>query len=241
MTEPTDPFAAPAAGAETPQPYGRPPQGFGQPPQGYGQPPQGYGQPPQGYGQPQPYGQSPQGYGQPPQGYGQQPYGMGQPGEIRPTGKMILLSVVTFGIYTYIYFYRVHEEMKRHSGQGLGGGIALLLALLAGVAMPFLTPSEVGGLYKRRGEDPPVSGVTGLWYILGIVVGYFGFLVGFIVVAAASDGSSSTGNVGTGAIVAFVLVTIVSLALIVGGWLIWFVKTNGALNRYWESLGVQAG
>ena len=63
---------------------------------------------------------------------------------------------MTLGIYSYVYNYQVHDEMKRHTGRGLGGGIALLLSLLAGVAMPFLTPNEVGALYTRRGDKPPV-------------------------------------------------------------------------------------
>jgi hypothetical protein len=86
--------------------------------------------------------------------------------------------------------------MKRHSGVGLGGGVALILAIFLGIVMPFFTPSEVGGLYERRGQAPPVSAVTGLWALL---LGWL-FFVGLIV---------------------------------------WFVKTNGALNAYWRSLGAR--
>ena len=92
-----------------------------------------------------------------------------------------------------MWFYKTHEEMKRHSGQGLGGTIALLIALFVGVAAPFLTSNEVGGLYERRGQSKPVTGLTGLWYFPGM----------------------------------FVLI----------GPIVWFVKTNGALNAYWRSLG----
>ena len=56
--------------------------------------------------------------------------------------------------------------------------------------------NEVGQLYSRRGEKPPVTAATGLWALL---LGWFVF-VGFIV---------------------------------------WFVKTNGALNAYWRSLGAR--
>jgi hypothetical protein len=119
--------------------------------------------------------------------------GAGPIGETRSTGIGILLFIVTFGIYGWYWFYKTHEEMKRHSGIGLGGGIALLLTILVGVVMPFLTSSEVGELYSRRGQRPPVTGVTGLWNFPGV----------FIVV----------------------------------GPIIWFVKTNGALNDYWRSLG----
>lgn len=116
-------------------------------------------------------------------------------GTVRGTGACILLAVVTFGIYSLIWFYKTHDEMKRHTGQGLGGTIALLIALFLGVASPFLSSNEVGELYERRGEAKPVSGLTGLWYFPGV----------------------------------FILV----------GPLVWFVKTNGALNAYWRSLGVR--
>lgn len=122
------------------------------------------------------------------------PMGAGTPGQIRSTGKCILLSIVTFGIYGLFWYFKTHEEMKLHSGQGLGGGLALVLALFVGVAMPFVTANEVGALYTRAGKKPPVSAMTGLWYFPGM----------------------------------FILV----------GPIVWFVKTNGAINEYWKSQGV---
>jgi hypothetical protein len=83
--------------------------------------------------------------------------------------------------------------MKRHTGEGLGGGLALILGLFIGIVLALLTPGEVGRLYERRGQQAPVSALTGLWSVLGALV-----LIGLIV---------------------------------------WFVKTNGALNAYWRSLG----
>lgn len=121
--------------------------------------------------------------------------GAGPIGEVRGTGVAILLFIVTFGIYGWYYWYKVHEEMKRHSGQGIGGVVALVLAIFFSIVMPYLTSAEVGGLYKRRGQKEPVSGATGLWYFPGM----------------------------------FILV----------GPIIWFVKTNGALNDYWKSLGAR--
>lgn len=115
-------------------------------------------------------------------------------GEVRSTGICILLTIVTLGFYTWYWFYKTHDELKRHTGKGIGGGIALLLAILVGIVMPFLTSHEVGDLYRRKGRPEPVSAVTGLWYLL---LCWF-FFVGAIV---------------------------------------WFVKTNRALNDYWVSQG----
>ena len=125
----------------------------------------------------------------------QAPPATGPIGKVRGTGVCILLMVVTLGIYSWFWWYGTHEEMKRHSGRGLGGVIALLLAIFVGIVMPYLTSNEVGELYERRGQKKPVSALTGLWYFPGI----------------------------------FLLV----------GPLVWFVKTNGALNAYWKSLGAQ--
>lgn len=137
----------------------------------------------------------PQAAGQP--GAANTPYSgqMGQLGTIRGTGVCVLLLIVTLGFYSLYWFFKTHDEMKRHSGQGMGGGIALLLSIFVGFVMPYLTSSETGDLFERTGRSKPVSGATGLWYFPGMLI-----LVGPIV---------------------------------------WFVKTNGALNAYWRSMGAR--
>ena len=124
---------------------------------------------------------------------GSPPAAPGPAGKVRGTGACIALSIVTFGIYSIVWFYKVHSEMKKHTGAGLGGGLAAVLALFVGIVMPFLTSGEVGTLYRRAGMAAPVSTTTGLWYFPGV----------------------------------FILI----------GPLVWFVKTNGALNSYWRSVG----
>ena len=96
----------------------------------------------------------------------------GQPGpvgEIRSTGMCFVLTIVTLGIYTFVWYYKTHEELKRHTGTGIGGVVALLLALFVGIAMPFLTAHEVGKMYERRGQEAPVSAITGLWVLIPLV------------------------------------------------------------------------
>ncbi len=179
---------------------------------------------------------------QPPPGYAMPGYGYGYdgpPGRTRPTGTTILLFVVTFGIYGYIYNYQVHDEMKRHSGRGIGGGIALLLTFLAGVAMPFLTPNEVGNLYERKGRRPPVRAITGLWLILPVVGGYLLMFAGIIAVAASTSTDPVTGqesDPATGAIVLLIAAVVLFFGCAIAGGIAWFVKTNRALNEYWETL-----
>jgi hypothetical protein len=124
---------------------------------------------------PPPYGAQPQ-YGAQPSAYPvpyPHPAQYGGPapiGQVRSTGITMLLFFVTFGIYGYVWWYQVHDEMKRHNDQGLGGGLALVISLFAGVVMPFITSNEVGDLYARRGQRPPVTALTGLWYFPGIFI-----------------------------------------------------------------------
>ena len=179
---------------QEPQPYSTPPPpppvdqtqqisapGAGQPEQqqpGYGQ--QGYGQ--GGYGQ-QAYGQQgypPQGYGQPvpgdpgappaPPPWAQYARSTGPLGTMRPTGMTMLLFFVTLGIWGFVYYFQSQEEMKRHSGEGIGGVIALVIAVIFGIVSPFILSHEVGRLYERRGETPPVTALTALWFFPGIFI-----------------------------------------------------------------------
>lgn len=115
--------------------------------------------------------------------------------KVRSTATCVVLTIVTLGFYPLFWYYGVHNEMKRHSGQGLGGGLALVLAIFVGFVMPYVTSAEIGKLYEAKGSPAPVSGLTGLWYFPGI----------------------------------FLLV----------GPLIWFIKTNDALNSYWRSVGAR--
>ncbi len=109
------------------------------------------------------------GYPPAPGGYGA-PGIYGPVGKIRGTGVGILLSIVTLGIYQLYWFYVAHEEMKRHSGTGLGGGPGLLIAFFLTPAAAFIASNEVGELYTRRGWRPPVTGLTGLRYFPGMFI-----------------------------------------------------------------------
>jgi hypothetical protein len=82
---------------------------------------------------------------------------------------VILLSIVTLGIYGLYWQYSTYKEMKDHTGQGIGGGVGLLLAILLGIVNIFLMPSEVGNMYAAEGQVKPISGASGFWVFLPIV------------------------------------------------------------------------
>jgi hypothetical protein len=108
----------------------------------------------------------------------------GPVGQVRGTALSILLFVVTFGIWCFVYVFQTHDEMKRHSGEGLGGVLALLVAVFAYFVSPFLLSHEVGGLYERRGVRKPVSALTGLWFFPGIFL-IVGPLIWFVLTNTA--------------------------------------------------------
>jgi type IV secretory pathway VirB2 component (pilin) len=87
-----------------------------------------------------------------------------------------LIGLITFGIYWIYWYYKTGEEIKNYSGEGLGGILWLVIALVIGIVMIFVAPSEVGKLYSREGQQAPVSGKTGFWIFLPLV-GYFVWVI----------------------------------------------------------------
>jgi len=114
-------------------------------------------------------------------------------GRPRGIGFGILLYIITLGFYGWYWVYKTEEETAKHTGEGLGGVLGLVIWILLGAVMAFVIPSEVGKMYRKDGQEPPVNGWTGLWL----------FPFGFLIVTA----------------------------------IVWFVKVQGSLNRYWESKG----
>lgn len=120
----------------------------------------------------------------------------GPVGQRRGIGFGILLFIVTIGIYGLYWAFKTHEEMKQHTGDGLGGVLGLVVWIVVSAVSAFVIPSEVGKMYARDGRQPPITGWTGLWLIPGV----------FLIIPA----------------------------------IVWFVKVQGSLNRYWESKASQA-
>jgi len=110
---------------------------------------------------------------------------LGQP---RGIGFAILMTIVTIGIYSLYWVFKTQEEVKNHSGQGVGGVLGLVIYIVVSIVTWFLIPSEVAKMYRQDGRTAPFTGWTGLWLLLPIV-----------------------------------------------GAFVWFIKIQGALNRYWES------
>jgi hypothetical protein len=105
----------------------------------------------------------------------------GKVGKIRNPWMVILLSIVTLGIYAIYWQYAEFQELKDHTGEGIGGVLGLVIALLIGIVNAFLLPAEVGNMYAAEGQEKPVSGMTGFWVLLPLV----GFIVWVLKVQGA--------------------------------------------------------
>ena len=94
----------------------------------------------------------------------------GPVGHTRSIGLCILWTILTLGIYAVIWVYKSQEEVKRYSGNGLGGVVGLVIFILISPVTYFVVPSEVRYLYEDLdGGTSPVRGITGLWILLPLI------------------------------------------------------------------------
>jgi len=112
-------------------------------------------------------------------------------GQRRGIGFGILMYIITLHFYSWYWVYKTQDEVKNHSGQGLGGVLGLVVWILLLPVEAFVVPFEIGKMYEHDGQQRPVGGWTGLWL----------FPFGIFLIPA----------------------------------IVWFVKVQGALNRYWDS------
>jgi len=105
--------------------------------------------------------------------------GWGPVGKVRNPWFVAFISIITLGIYFIYWLYQVFKEMKDHTGEGIGGVLALVIALvglvtsgLITIVLMFLLPSEVGNMYAKAGMEKPVRGVTAFWNLIPII-GFF--------------------------------------------------------------------
>ena len=97
------------------------------------------------------------------------PMGAGSLGRPRSIALVILLTIITFGIWTLVWSFQNGDEIKRHANTGLGGVAYLFITLLISPVTMFLLAGEVEQLYRREGKEPPITTIWGLWFLLPII------------------------------------------------------------------------
>jgi uncharacterized protein DUF4234 len=89
-------------------------------------------------------------------------------GQERGIGFAIVMSIVTLGIYAIYWLYKCFAEVRSHRGEGLNPIVGVLLCLV--LVGYFLNSQSIGRMYNAEGHDnPPVSGLTGLWLFVPYV------------------------------------------------------------------------
>ena len=74
---------------------------------------------------------------------------------------VVLLMIVTCGIWGIFWTYRTSEDLKKYNGDGLGGVLGIVIYLLLSVVLMFTIPGEIEKMYQRNGRESPVSPLCG--------------------------------------------------------------------------------
>jgi hypothetical protein len=90
-------------------------------------------------------------------------------GTPRSVGLTILVTIVTFGIWTWVWSYMNGEELRNYRRDGLGGVAYLLLTIIFYPITMFLMANEVENLYLDAGEQPRITTLWGLWFLLPLI------------------------------------------------------------------------
>jgi len=90
-------------------------------------------------------------------------------GTPRSVGLTILVSIVTFGIWTWVWSYMNGEELKNYRRDGLGGVAYLLFTIFISPITMFLMANEVEQMYREAGEEPKITTLWGLWFLLPLI------------------------------------------------------------------------
>jgi hypothetical protein len=143
----------------------------------------------------------------------------------RPRGIVfvILMFSVTFGFYGGYWVFKTLEEMKQHRGEGLGGVVGLLSWFGVWILSIFLFFAG-----------------NGLLLLLGLAIllstsSIIAFVTPFGVAKMyVNDGQQPPVAAWTG-------LWLFPGAILIIPAMVWFVKIQGALNRYWAGLAPAAG
>jgi hypothetical protein len=92
----------------------------------------------------------------------------GPVGKPRGIGACIGLAIITLGIYSYVWTWKTHEEIKQNSGSGVGGALGFVIYFVFSPVTFFLLPHEVSQMLARAGRPSRVKATTGLWILLPI-------------------------------------------------------------------------
>ena len=93
---------------------------------------------------------------------------------VRSIVTCILLSIVTCGIYLYVWLYNLNEDMRRVTGDtnGPSGGVVILLALVTcGIYMIYWMYKQGDAIDRIKAARGMPNGNTGILYLVLSIFG----------------------------------------------------------------------
>lgn len=94
---------------------------------------------------------------------------LGPIGRRRSIGLVILVTIVTLGIWTLVWSFQTGNDLKNHNRDGLGGPVYLLITLFVSPVTMFLMANEVERMYRAQHREPPITTIWGLWFLLPLI------------------------------------------------------------------------
>ena len=82
---------------------------------------------------------------------------------------VVIFSIITLGIYSLYWTYKSFQELKDSTGQGIGGLLALVIAIFFYIIDMFLLPNEIEKAHADNGTESTVTALTGLWFLLPLI------------------------------------------------------------------------
>ena len=90
-------------------------------------------------------------------------------GKPRSVPLTILVTIVTFFIWAMVWSFLTGEDLKTSRGEGLGGILYLVITFILYPVSMFLLANEVEQMYVEAGEEPRITTLWGLWFLLPII------------------------------------------------------------------------
>ena len=99
-------------------------------------------------------------------------------GKQRNPWAVVGLSIITLGIYRIYWEYRSFTELRAFTGEGIGGGWGLALAIVFAIFNSFRLPLEIGRIEQGENKLEPLSALTGFW----VFIPFIGWIVWTVIV-----------------------------------------------------------
>lgn len=113
-------------------------------------------------------------------------------GKVRSPLFVILISLITFGIYALYWHYKMFQETHEYDNEGINGIVGLLLTIICSIVAFFVLPWQIGETRKRAGLTEGINAIYGLL----VLIPFVGWIVWvFLVQNAANELWESQGAV----------------------------------------------